>query len=176
MSRWMLGLFVALGLGFGQPAQAQEADLKKMTDAQIITQAAELHPSALYVLSARLMAKGQHQEAANWMYAGQLRYRILLTANKVDPASSDRVLFSALSEQVGRPVNEHIAGDVDEWITAINWALHWDATTPSPLLDRTQHAAAITQVRDGLVKLRDDVDGRRAEIARERTKNNLPNR
>ena len=37
------------------------------------------------------------------------------------------LLFSALTEQVGRPVNEYIAGNVDEWLAAMQWALDWDA-------------------------------------------------
>lgn len=179
MGRWILALFALFGLFglvFAWPGAAEELDLSKLSNQKIIATAPELHPSALYVLAARLLAQGKGQEAANWMYAGQLRYRILIATAKQAASGNDRALFGALTEQVGRPVNEYIAGDPDEWIAAINWALEWDDTNPNGLVDKTEHAAIISEIRKNLTKFRDDIDGRRDEIARERSKNGLKNR
>lgn len=176
MTRWILAFAALFALTFAQTGAAQEPDLAKLSNQEIIAKAPELHPAALYVLAARLLAQGQGQEAANWMYAGQLRYRILITATKQAAGSNDRTLFSALTEQVGRPVNEYIAGNPDEWIAAINWALEWDEANPNRLVDKAEQASTINEIRKGLATFRDDIDSRRDEIARERTKNGLGNR
>lgn len=168
MKRFVLVLFACLGL-LTAPASAQ--GLEDMSNEEIIANASGLHPAALYLLASRLLAEGKRQEAANWMYAGQLRYRILIMTGQ-----ENGTLFAALSEQVGRPVNEYIAGDVDEWIAAMNFALDWDAAEPNDAIDPGKHGAAVDEIRAGLEKLRDSLDGRREEIAREREKNGLENR
>lgn len=147
----------------------------KMTIQELQDQAPDLHPAALYVLSARLLSRGEGQAAANWMYAGQLRYRFLLKVRGGD-AGNDAVLFSALSKQVGRPVNEYIAGDVDEWLAAMDWALEWDAANRNGAMSKTEHAAALADVRAGLAKFRASVEERRDIIPKERLANGLTNR
>lgn len=166
---------IAASLAVLLPAQAQHADPGTMPTQQIMAEAASLHPSALYVLASRLLAEGEGQEAANWMYAGQLRYRFMLEALG-DAAGNESVLFSALSEQVGRPVNEYIAGDPDEWIAAMRWALEWDARTPNALTSKTRHAAELASVRVGLERLIARVDSSRDQIRQERAANGLSNR
>ena len=157
------------------PRHAQAAgNLDTMTSAQIAEQADSLHPSALYVLAARLLGEGKGQEAANWMYAGQIRYRFMLAAPGA--AANDRVLFSALTEQVGRPVNEYIAGDPDEWIAAMEWALAWDEVHVNGVTSKAAHAAELAKVRQGLTDLIAEVDSRREELRRHRIDNGLENR
>ncbi|HHW35482.1 MAG TPA: hypothetical protein GXX24_15295 [Paracoccus solventivorans] len=171
MKRLLAALLLSSALLLPGHAHAAE-NLDTMPSAQIVEQAGSLHPSALYVLASRLLAEGRGQEAANWMYAGQLRYRFMLP----DAGADDRILFSALTEQVGRPVNEYIAGDPDEWIAAMRWALDWDAATDNPITSKTRHAAELAQVRGGLERLISKVDASRDEIRRERTANGLENR
>ncbi|AUM75783.1 hypothetical protein [Paracoccus jeotgali] len=157
------------------PGHAQAAgNLDGMPSAQIAEQAESLHPSALYVLAARLLGEGKGQEAANWMYAGQIRYRFMLAAPGA--AANDRVLFSALTEQVGRPVNEYIAGDPDEWIAAMEWALAWDEAHANGVTSKAAHSAELAKVRQGLIDLIAEVDSRREELRRHRIDNGLENR
>lgn len=174
----MRRLFFALLLTGAMTAisVAQSAqDIKAMSSAQIAEEATSLHPSALYVLAAKLLAEGRGQEAANWMYAGQLRYRFMIRAGG-DAAKADETLFAALSETVGRPVNEYIAGDVDEWLAAMQWALDWDEANDNPLTSKTDHAATLEAVRAGLLGLMAQVEANRENIPREREANGLPNR
>ncbi|QQO46780.1 hypothetical protein [Paracoccus sp. MC1862] len=173
MRRLFAALLLVCSLLLPFHAQADET-LDRMTSAQIVEQAGSLHPSALYVLAARLLAEGRGQEAANWMYAGQVRYRFLLGAPGA--GANDRTLFSALTEQVGRPVNEYIAGDPDDWIAAMEWALDWDAANANPVTSKEAHAAELAEVRAGLARLIDKVDSSRAEIRRHRRDNGLENR
>lgn len=174
MKRMLLSLLMATALSVAAPAQ-EATNPEQLSNAEIVAQAADLHPSALYILSARLLSAGEGQDAANWMYAGQLRYRFLITAGG-EAARKEEVLFSALSEQVGRPVNEYIAGDVDEWLAAMQWALDWDAANDNTITSKTDHADALTQVRDGLKRLMADVESNRDSIPKEREANGLENR
>ena len=77
---------------------------------------------------------------------------------------------------MGRPVNEYIAGDVDEWLAAMQWALDWDAANDNTITSKTDHADALTQVRDGLKRLMADVESNRDSIPKEREANGLENR
>lgn len=156
----------------GAPRAGENMD--SMSSAQISEQAESLHPSALYVLAARLLAEGKAQEAANWMYAGQLRYRFQLATPGA--AANDRILFSALTEQVDRPVNEYIAGNPDEWIAAMVWALAWDEAHANGVTSKAVHAAELAEVRQGLTDLIATVDSSREELRRHRIDNGLENR
>lgn len=165
-----------LSCAFLLPGHAQASEnLDDMTSAQIAERAESLHPSALYVLAGRLLAEGKGQEAANWMYAGQIRYRFMLAVAGAAGAN-DRVLFSALTEQVGRPVNEYIAGDPDEWIAAMEWALAWDEAHANTVASKATHAAELTGVRQGLTELITKVDSSRHELRQHRIDNGLENR
>lgn len=158
------------------PSHAEDAqDWQAMPIDELESQAGVLHPVALYILANRLFYAGEKQAAANWMYAGQLRYRFMIGA-RGEAAADDRILFSALSEQVGRPINEYIAGDPDEWITAMRWALDWDAATDNTVTSKTQHAELLQTTRKGLEDLIQRVDSSRDEIREQRTANGLENR
>lgn len=142
---------------------------------RIVELAGSIHPAALYVLSSRLLAQGKGQEAANWMYAGQLRYRFMIAALG-HKGQEQGILYSAMTEQVGRPVNGYIAGNPDEWIAAMEWALNWDAVTDNAVTSKTEFAAELSQIREGLRKLIARVDASRDQIRKERAANGLPNR
>jgi hypothetical protein len=174
MKLLLLSLLLATAMASAAPAQDVDS-FDALSNVEIEAQATDLHPAALYLLSSRLLAEGKGQEAANWMYAGQLRYRFLITAAD-DAASEEGPLFGALSEQVGRPVNEYIAGNVDEWLASMRWALEWDAANDNGVTSKTEHAAALAEVRAGLESLIDQVEDNRETIPREREANGLENR
>jgi hypothetical protein len=174
MKRLLLSLLVATAMISASPAQDMPS-LQDLSNSEIVAQASDLHPAALYVLSARLLAEGKGQEAANWMYAGQLRYRFLISVAAED-GRDEGVLFSALTEQVGRPVNEYIGGNVDEWLAAMQWALDWDAANDNALTSKTEHAETLKEVRDGLERLMAQVESNRDSIPAEREANGLENR
>lgn len=174
MKRLLLSLLMATAMASVVSAQDVHS-FDDLSNTEIVEQATDLHPAALYLLSSRLLAEGKGQEAANWMYAGQLRYRFLITAGGED-ARDESVLFSALSEQVGRPVNEYIAGDVDEWIAAMQWALDWDAANDNNVTSKTKYAETLEEIRAGLESLMADVESNRDSIPREREANGLENR
>ena len=98
--------FVAVAMLAAAPARAfTDEAFVEMPIETLVETAPTQHPAALFVLASRLFADERGQEAAGWMYAGQLRYRFMLIADDADPGSADATLFSALMEQVGRPVN-----------------------------------------------------------------------
>ncbi len=148
-------------------------DFDSLSTPELIDVAPEAHPAALYVLSSRLMAQGRGLDAAKWMYAGQLRYRFLVTALG-DAGQDENILLSALAESVGRPVNEYIAADPDEWIEAMKWALDWDAAHGNALTSKTTHASDLAAIRSGLRDLIVQVDGNRDLIRKRRREAGLP--
>ncbi|WP_295813733.1 hypothetical protein [uncultured Nitratireductor sp.] len=171
MKRFLACVFALLltGVAAAQPIE----NFDSLSTAELIEVAPRTHPAALYTLSARLLAQGRGLEAAKWMYAGQLRYRFLVAALG-DDARDERVLFSALTESVGRPVNEYVAGDPEEWILAMKWALDWDADHDNLLTSKAAFASELATVRSGLRELIDQVDENRDTIRRRRRESGLP--
>lgn len=151
-----------------------QADAGKQTPGQIIAQAQAVHPATLYILASRLMAEGRKDDAVRWFYIGQLRYRFHLATN---PASmpEDLTLFSALSESVGRPINEYAFRDVDAAVAQIDAALAWDATHPNSFTSKERYAAELSEVRAGLQELRNDMAANKDHIRETRTRNGLEN-
>lgn len=134
-------------------------------------------PCELYQLAAELLGmEGRAGEAVKWFYIGQMRYRFHLAATKQPPAANDRVLFSALSESVGRPVNEYAFGDVDAAVAQIDAALMWDATHDNLFTSKTRYPGELAQVCKGLLQLRNEMLANKDEIRRMRTENGLPSR
>lgn len=73
-------------------------------------------------------------------------------------------------------MNEYIAGDPDEWIAAMQWALDWDAATDNPMVSKTEHTVTLEEIRAGLRELMIQVDDSREMIREQREANGLPNR
>lgn len=176
MKKLLASLLVAATVAAAAPGFAEEApDFEKMPIEQLKAEAASLHPVALYVLAGRLLAQGEGVEAARWMYVGQLRYRFRLEVAG-DEARNEKILFAVLSEQIGRPVNEYIGGNPDEWIAAIRWALDWDAANDNKITSKTEHAGKLAELRRGLEELAQKVDSSRDYIREFRAKKGLENR
>lgn len=137
---------------------------------------AALHPAELYRRAASLYGQGKRDEAVFWFYAGQLRYRFHLAARPELKPGGDPALFGALSEQVGRPMNEWAFGDPDALVATLDQVLAWDAATPNTFTPKDQFAEALERSRDGLRELRDQVTDQKQEILRQREENGLTNR
>lgn len=162
------------GTAAAQEARSLLPHPATQTSAQIIANATDVHPATLYILAARLMREGRMEEAVRWFYIGQLRYRFHLAS---DPATgaNDQPLFSALSESVGRPINEYAFGDVDAAVSQIDAALAWDAEHPNNFTSKERYADELAEVRAGLQTLRDDMVARKAIIREMRTSNGPEN-
>ena len=181
MTGWtlpVLALLLVPEVALAQTGDAMnqgQVDLAQQTPEEIIAGAERAHPAALYVLASKLMGAGRLDEAVRWFYIGQLRYRFYLLTNPTDAADAG-ILFSALSESVGRPINEYAFGDVDGAVRQIDAALAWDEAHPNHVTSKDAHPTQLATVRDGLIAMRDDMIARKQEMKETRTRNGLPNR
>jgi hypothetical protein len=185
MIGWLLPLLASLAPPIGstqtggsmpeKQAVPSPGDLEQQTPEQIIAGAESAHPAALYVLASKLMRAGRPDEAVRWFYIGQLRYRFHLMTGPPN-AADERILFSALSESVGRPINEYAFGDIDGVVREIDAALAWDAAHANHITSKSAFPGPLAKTRDGLVALRDDMLARKDEIRETRKSNGLPNR
>ncbi len=136
----------------------------------------EGHPAAYYQYAAKLLGEGQGDAATFWFYAGQLRYRTHIACRELAPSDDDRVLFAALSESVGRPINEYAFGDLPVLVKTLDEVLAWDAETPNAFSPPAECKAANETVRAGLTEMRDKIVATGDEIRAQRERNGLPNR
>ena len=150
-----LGLGFAISLFFACSALPASADdLATLSIEQLKNDIEKQHPAGLYILAQKLFASGQKDEAVFWYYAGQLRYRVYLTVNqsKLDPAG-DPAVFSALTEEIGRPVNEYAFGDIPRLAKTIDaviaWAREKDATSVHLWVTETNKHARLLYERCG---------------------------
>lgn len=114
-------------------------------------------------------------DAVRWFYIGQLHYRFHL-ATRPATLANDQPLFSALSESVGRPINEYAFGHVDAAVAQIDAALTWDEAHPNSFTAKARYAKELADTRAGLQRLRDDMAARKNLIRETRTRNGLENR
>lgn len=156
-------------------ASASENGANEMAD--MIANAHTLHPAEIYQIAARLVqVEGREDEAVKWFYIGQLRYRFHLRATQPPPHSNESVLFAALSETVGQPVNQYAFGDVDGLSTQIEEALTWDTAHDNRLTSKSRYPEALAAVRSELESFRHEMLARKVEIRRLRVENGLSNR
>lgn len=172
MRRLLMGLaLVPLMMG----SVVAQDDFDAMEVPALIAAAPSIHPAGLYVLAGKLFADGRKDEAVFWFYAGQLRYRVHLACHKDLDPSGDPALFGALSETVGRPLNEYGFGDIPALAATLDKVLAWDTATPDGFTDRKACPDA-DGVRDGLTGMRDQIVAQADDIRAQREKNGLENR
>ena len=131
-----------------------------------------LHPGG-----EKLFAVGKKDEAVFWYYAGQLRYRVYLLVNKdkVEP-SGDPAAFAALSEEIGRPINEYAFGDIPQLAKTIDAVLAWDQSHSNALTPHKKYRSQYDQIIAGLTHMRDEMLRKADSIRRTRAANGLGNR
>lgn len=169
---WRGAMIAALMVVSG-PVLAQNApdDFNAMSSADLMgVVSGDAHPVAYYVLAGKLFEEGRKDEAVYWYYAGQLRFRVLLTCHPERPADADGAVFSALTESIGRPINEYAFGDTDTLVTTFNKVL------AAPVKVEAGCEAALEQNLAGLTSLRDQVIAQVEDIRWQRRRAGLENR
>jgi hypothetical protein len=161
---------------FAQQSSKVEDDFNRLTADELQAGIEKRHPAAYYVLAGKLFSGGRQDEAVFWFYEGQLRYRFHLSANPGLPPSGDPALFASLSQVIGQPLNEYAFGDLEQLTATIDKVLAWDERTDNGFTSKATHAAALTDVRGGLIKMREYLKTNGNEIRAQRKQNGLPNR
>jgi hypothetical protein len=135
------------------------------------------HPLYFYILAEKLFAAGKNDEAVFWYYAGQLRYRVylLVSKDKLEP-SGDPAAFAALSEEIGRPIDEYAFGDIPQLAKTIDAVLAWDQSHSNALTPHKKYRSQYDQVVAGLTHMRDEMLRKAESIRKTRAANGLGNR
>ena len=128
-----------------------------------------------YQRAAELYNAGQRLQAGCLMYRGQFRARLMLLAEPKLPPDGAPALFASLSETVGRPINQWLGGDRDDWIAAMECARDWAVANDDPDYPRRRYGAQHAQVLDGLNQLIASIPPN-AELRKQRRAAGLPNR
>jgi hypothetical protein len=134
------------------------------------------NPAAYYQTAMTLFRAGQRDDATFVFYLGQLRYRTHLAARPDLPPSGDPALFGALSETVGRPINEWAYGDMPAALRILDAVLAYDARDPDRFTPPGQFRAAHDSTREGMRGFRRQMAAQAQDIKRQRAANGLPNR
>ncbi len=160
----------------GETSKPTETPISEQTVAELENGITNKHPSTYIILAQKLFVQGDKQNAVQWFYVGQIRYRAYLMANpELDP-SSDPALFSSLMSVVGTPLNEYIGGDVDEWVKKIDDAIAWHNNNPDGFLGKETHQEIYVTVISGLTEMRNKIASQKEFIREQRIKNGLENR
>ncbi|WP_447926859.1 hypothetical protein [Vreelandella sp. EE27] len=120
--------------------------------------ASSSHPAEYYQYAAELFSRGDKEEAAFWCYAGQLRYRIHLTARPDLPPSGDPALFASLHSVVGEQINEYLGGEPAIWKATIERVLEWDEMVENAFTPKSEYPEAHAEQRQGLEGLFEELE------------------
>lgn len=134
------------------------------------------HPANYFTFAGKLFSEGKKQEGVKWFYVGQIRYRAYLQANPSLKPSEDPALFSSLMHSLGKPLNEYIAGDIDEWIVTIDEAIQWHKGNPYYFLDKGKNEEVYASQLSGLEKMKNNIINNKDTIRKQRQDNGLENR
>lgn len=135
------------------------------------------HPADDYATAVQVFNAGEPLEGACLFYRGQFRYRVHLTARPEAVAEGEDALFGSLSETVGRPLNEWIGGDKDDWLAVLDCGLAWVDASDDPFTPRAEFPEAWAEQLAGFQELRDMVAAQSVEDLRaQREAAGLPNR
>ena len=151
-------------------------DAIKMPEAEVVANLADSHPAVLYAYARRLFESNHKDDAVFWLYAGQLRYRYLLTANPSLPEDGEPALLASLNASIGQSINEWAGGSPKAWAASIDKALAWDYENANPTTPKDKYAKALEDTRKGLTELRDLILKSEDQIRSERQSNGLVNR
>lgn len=133
------------------------------------------HPAEYYKLAAELFQQGKKDEAVFVFYLGQLRYRARLLAHRELDPSGEPALFASFSEVFGRPLNEYAFGNIPRLLSTIDAVLEYDRAHPDRFTPPSSFPEVWRQTREGLTKLKANIERTADEIRAARQKNGLPN-
>jgi len=172
-----IGLLIAAGV-VTAPLHAAQAQVRaeqwnSLSAKELQSAIDRQHPAAYFVLAKKLFEEGKKDEAVFWFYAGQLRYRAYLKANPNLNPSGDPALFASLLQVLGQPINGYAFGDIPALAATIDRVLDWDAKNPDSFSAKD---GSRDEIRQGLVKMKQEVVTRRDEIRATRKQNGLDNR
>lgn len=134
------------------------------------------HPVSYIVLAAKLFKEGAKEDAAEWYYIGQIRYKAYLQANPNLPLDGEPALFASLIDVIGTPINRYIAGDVDLWVTTIDNALIWHASNDDNFIGKEKNKKIYDGIVQGLEDFKEYVISNKETIRQARSANGLENR
>lgn len=156
---------IAVTIALAAPAAAQTLEPGPLT------------PTAWddYSLAVDLFNEGERLRAGCAFYRGQFRARLMLTVRPNTPPTEGTALFAALQENVGRPINEWLGGDRDDWLAAMTCARDWVLANDDPDLPRDTYPDEHALVLSGLNQLIEGLPPA-AVLQAQRTANGLPNR
>ena len=126
----------------------------KLSPAQIEEQLPNAHPVNYYFYAQQLFQAGKKDQALQWFYAGQLRYRFLRAALPASESSGSVALFNSLQDEFAPPINHYGASDPQNWVQQIDAALQWDKSHANGYTSKTRYPQQLHEVRAGLVEFR----------------------
>jgi hypothetical protein len=133
------------------------------------------HPSEYYRRAAVLFKEDKKDEAVFIFYLGQLRYRARLLSHPALDPSGEPALFTSFQQVVGKPVNEHAFGDIPRLLTTLDAVLIYDRGHPDKFTPPSTFPEAWRQTREGLSRMRAQVEKDADKIRASRERNGLPN-
>ncbi len=158
---------LAIALAARSPV-AQAQDLADIPVPDLIAQAPGLPPVALYTLAAKLFAAGRRDEAVVWFYIAQIRSRFRLATAPDLPPDGEPALYASLFETIGPPINQWAFCDIDRLAAEMGRALDWDRDHANATSPKDANAAALDQVRSGLIAFRANILETRADFEKDR--------
>lgn len=161
------------------PEQAKEIE-KAMnaplpTPEELLGKLQKLEWAEFYLLAAMLETRGDLEQAGQWFYVGQIRGRAHVICDRGQDPSGAPALLASLNATVGPEVNGGLGANPDNWITVVRRALAWDEAHLEPALLSGKCRPGLDFARKDKLEMIAYIEGHKAELRAQRTKNGLSN-
>ena len=157
------------------PPSSHEPVVTEQNLDELITDIENKHPVTYFLLAANLFKADDKDQAVEWYYIGQMRFRAYLMANPDLDPSADGALYASLKSVLGPQINEHAGADPDKWVTLINNAINWHQSHPNGHTPKNKYPDIYAEVEAGFMSFKEQVAKNKDEIRKQREQNGLPN-
>lgn len=142
---------------------------------ELIVDIENKHPVTYFLLAGNVFNEGDKDQAVEWYYIGQMRFRAYLMANPDLDPSADGALYASLKSVLGPQINEYAGADPERWVTLIDNAINWHQSHPNRHTPKSQYPEIYAEVEAGFKSFKEQVAQNKDEIRQQREQNGLPN-
>ena len=179
----ILSLFILNGCGATSPSTSSSSSSSSnepiavgQSVDELIADIENKHPISYLLLAANLFNTGDKDQAVQWYYIGQMRFRAYLMANPDLDPSADGALYTSFQSVLGAPINEYAGADPDAWVTLIDNAITWHKHHPNGFTPKEQYPDIYAEIEAGFISFKEQVASSKEAIRKQRALNGLPNR
>lgn len=175
MARWLWPLLLVLLVSCATTDSSDTGAAAQQKIEQLETDLTARHPAGYLQLADALWQAGQFDKAVVMFYVGQIRYRAYINTLPEGRASLEEQRYDELKAELGEPLNQYAARNLDRWVELIDRAIAWHRDNPSSFLPKDKYKLLYDLTLYDYRQLREYIINNKALIRQQRAAQGLEN-